>query len=61
MAATDYADRWIGQRGKRPVRIANCSGYKGKSSLFPVGLNAEERVSAVKAISPQHLSIVCEH
>ncbi|KAJ4987618.1 duf1446 domain-containing protein [Stagonosporopsis vannaccii] len=25
---TDYSTRWTSQRGTRPVRIANCSGYK---------------------------------
>lgn len=29
VAAGVYAARWTEQRGKRPVRIANCSGYKG--------------------------------
>ncbi|KAH6046626.1 hypothetical protein HBI54_086140 [Parastagonospora nodorum] len=28
MVNTDYATRWTQQRGTRPVRIANCSGYK---------------------------------
>jgi hypothetical protein len=30
MASLDYGTRWTSQRGSRPVRIANCSGYKGK-------------------------------
>ncbi|KAF3032664.1 hypothetical protein E8E12_003992 [Didymella heteroderae] len=28
MSAADYSTRWTSQRGSRPVRIANCSGYK---------------------------------
>ncbi|KAF2751321.1 DUF1446-domain-containing protein [Sporormia fimetaria CBS 119925] len=28
MESNNYASRWTEQRGKRPVRIANCSGYK---------------------------------
>ncbi|CAO2658025.1 Nn.00g072850.m01.CDS01 [Neocucurbitaria sp. VM-36] len=28
MAPSEYSTRWTEQRGKRPVRIANCSGYK---------------------------------
>ena len=28
MSAPDYTTRWTSQRGTRPVRVANCSGYK---------------------------------
>ncbi|KAH8728283.1 hypothetical protein GQ44DRAFT_702089, partial [Phaeosphaeriaceae sp. PMI808] len=28
MVSTHYTSRWTQQRGTRPVRIANCSGYK---------------------------------
>ncbi|KAF9692019.1 hypothetical protein EKO04_010139 [Ascochyta lentis] len=28
MSTPDYTTRWTSQRGRRPVRIANCSGYK---------------------------------
>lgn len=34
MYAADYSTRWTSQRGSRPVRIANCSGYKGTLVTF---------------------------
>jgi hypothetical protein len=32
MSSSNYSARWTVARGTRPVRIANCSGYKGDSS-----------------------------
>jgi hypothetical protein len=34
MRTVDYSTRWISQRGSRPVRIANCSGYKGTYTSY---------------------------
>lgn len=40
MSPPDYNTRWTSQRGTRPVRIANCSGYKGYFELeFSSGIS----------------------